>query len=163
MIQMLLKGLVGLVPQVRSSWIICLVLCIISFGSGWYLEHNRYVNREIELKLEYAQAVQNARTKEQEWLKKSNEQEEQYKNNLASIQRDNDLLVAGLRKQLTEYAQRVSSASTTSTKPNGGTRESRVADKLGEVIEYSSRCAKRTDELIVQVKALQQFIKEERK
>ena len=116
-----------------------------------------------KLTKEYIASIEQARTKEKEWMQIANEIESTYKEQLTSIDRDHTELVNGLRKQLSEYSQRVPSTSTTSSKSNDQAGRTNVAEKLGDLVEFSSKCSKRVDQLIVQVNSLQKFIENERK
>lgn len=158
-VPLLSQGLVALVQPISKYLISGSIGMVIGLGIASYY----YDLKMDKITKEYVISIEQARSKEKEWMQVANEIENTYKDKLTAVNRDNTELVNGLRKQLSEYSQRVSSTSTTSSKSDDSARRTEVAERLGDLVEFSSKCSKRVDQLIIQVNSLQEFIKNERK
>lgn len=125
---------------------------------GYYKAETEYQELLLEQAAEYKKTVEEAKRLEQHWKDQVITIENEYQEKINSIQQSNSELVNRLRKQLAEYSSRVSQNTSTSSKPNAEARSSRVSEEIGNLIKFSERCAKRTDELIIQVQLLQSWI-----
>ncbi len=127
---------------------------------GYTLASTHYQGEMLKAYDSYKASVDTARTKEKEWQLLAMKKDEEYQKRISDMQSSNDELVDRLRKQLSELTLRVSTTSQSSSKPHGSSREANLSKSVGDLIEFSSKCSKRTDELIVQLESLQQWIKE---
>ena len=128
-------------------------------GQGGYLKAaNTYQEMLLNQEREYKVLLDQAKQQEQRQKDESTKIETKYEERIRSIQSNNDALVARLREQLTTLNKRLSSTSQSTNKSNGSTRETNLSERLGEVIEFSNRCSKRADELIIQLGALQEQV-----
>lgn len=137
------------------------LLYLIALFVGIYLGYgaadNHYKGLLLEQSEAYKASIQAVRTKEQEWRRKAYEAEEQYQKDLEAVRLDTSHELDRLRKQLAE-AHRVSSAYASTSQPDGEDRRPNVPKRIEELAEFSERCARRADELIVQVRSLQDWI-----
>lgn len=132
-------------------------VAIFGYIVGYQLASQKYESTLYHLKAEQTEKVLKI---EREWQDKTTHVEKEYQEKLRDIQQSNDDTVNRLRQQLNEYARKLSQTAKSSSKPNGRTRESELSERIGDVIEFSNRCAKRADELSIQLQSLQQWIKE---
>lgn len=126
---------------------------------GYYKAETEYQELLLEQAAEYKKTVEEAKRLEQHWKDQATTIENEYQEKINSIQQSNSELVNRLRKQLAEYSSRVSKNSSASSKPNAKDRKTRISEELNNLVEFSQRCSKRADELIIQVNALQDWIK----
>lgn len=136
--------------------------CLVMLGgiAGYGLTASHYKSKLLDIDSRYKEAVADARNQEEKWRKQSDEQEQAYKARLNSIVRNNDKLVKQLRKQLTAISSSgMSKNSTASSILNDPAGRTKVAGEVGNLAEFSSQCAKRADELIIQVDGLQKYLK----
>ena len=128
-------------------------------GQGGYLKaENTYQELLLNQEKEYKVLLDQAKQQEQRQKDESTKIETEYEEKIRSIQSNNDVLVARLRNQLFTLNQRLSSKTQSSSQSNGSSRETELSERLGEVIEFSNRCSKRADELIIQLEALQEWV-----
>lgn len=133
-----------------------MVGCILGYG----VTSSHYKSKLLALDSQYKEAVIEARSQEEKWRKLSDEQEAEYRKKLDSIVRNNDKLVKQLRKQLAAISSSgMPKNARTSSVPDDSSGRTKVANEVGDLAEFSSQCAKRADELILQVDGLQKFIK----
>lgn len=126
---------------------------------GYYKAETEYQELLLEQAAEYKKTVEEAKRLEQHWKDQATTIENEYQEKINSIQQSNSELVNRLRKQLAEYSSRVSKNSSASSKSNAESRKTRISEELNNLVEFSQRCSKRADELIIQVNALQDWIK----
>lgn len=138
-------------------------LCLISGGIGYLIADHFHQEELLEIHAMYQTSVKNARSLEKEWRDIASKKDEEYQQKLNSMQSSNDELVNRLRKQLSELTLRVSSAPKSSSKPNESSSESQLSSRVGELVEFSSRCSKTADQLRLQLESLQSWIKETHK
>ena len=105
--------------------------------------------------------MEEAKQLENQWKLKAQKADEDYKKKLAAVQQSNDDVVNRLRKQLEDYSSRVSELSKSTSKPDAGTRKTRVSAETKRLIDFSVGCAARLDETIVQLRSLQDWIKKQ--
>lgn len=127
---------------------------------GYTLASAHYQSEMLKTYDSYKASVDTARTKEKEWQLLAMKKDEEYQKRISDMQSSNDELVDRLRKQLNELTLRVSTTPQSSSKPHGSSREANLSKSVGDLVEFSSKCSKRTDELIVQLESLQQWVKE---
>ena len=128
-------------------------------GQGGYLKaENTYQELLLNQEKEYKVLLDQAKQQEQRQKDESTKIETEYEERIRSIQSNNDALVARLRNQLSILNQRLSSKTQSSSQSNDSSRETELSERLGEVIEFSNRCSKRADELIIQLEALQEWV-----
>lgn len=129
-------------------------------GQGGYLKaENTYQELLLNQEKEYKVLLDQAKQQEQRQKNESTKIETEYEEKIRNIQSNNDVLVARLRNQLSILNQRLSSKTQSSSQSNGSSRETELSERLGEVIEFSNRCSKRADELIIQLEALQNQVR----
>lgn len=137
-----------------------LVPMSLGLGLGFYATSDYYKGKMLKEAEAYKASVEAARTREAEWRKKADEQELQYQRDLESVRTSNDAELDRLRKQLRKQAsRRMSAAPKSSSKHHAEAGEAKLAAAVSDLAEYSDRCSRRADELIVQVNALQAWIK----
>lgn len=140
-----------------------LMASVICFGLGFSLGHYRTESEYQEILLqqanEYKKNVEEAKKLEQHWKNQAVVLENEYQEKITSIQHSNAELVDRLRKQLDDYSNRMSENSDSSSKSDADNGKARVSKEVNRLIEFSERCSKRADELILQVNALQDWIK----
>ena len=128
---------------------------VVCFGLGFSLGHYRTESEYQEILLqqanEYKKNVEEAKKLEQHWKNQAVV--------LASIQHSNAELVDRLRKQLDDYSNRMSKNPDSTSQSDAKDRNSRISKEVNQLIKFSERCSKRADELIIQVNALQDWIK----
>ena len=125
---------------------------------GYSMTSLHYKNRLLEEAEIYKSQVEEARAKEKEWQAVAYKLDNEYNQKLSSIKSNNDALVARLRQQLND-ASRVSSACISPSKSNDTPRRAEVSREVNGIIEFANQCSKRTDALIIQLSALQDWIK----
>lgn len=125
---------------------------------GWSLTDSYYSHQLLDQADAYKASIEAVRTKEREWRQKANESEIKYQQELEEVKHSNSAELNRLRKQLNSY--RMSSNTNSSGKFNDSSRESRVSEEFTKLAEFSDRCSRRADELIIQVRNLQSWIKE---
>lgn len=127
---------------------------------GYTLASAHYQNEMLKAYDSYKASVDTARTKEKEWQLLAIKKDEEYQKRISDMQSSNDELVNRLRKQLSELTFRVSTTPQSSSKSHGSPRETNLSKSVGDLVEFSNKCSKRTDELIIQLESLQQWVKE---
>ena len=127
---------------------------------GYTLASAHYQSEMLKAYDSYKASVDTARTKEKEWQLLAMKKDEEYQKRISDMQSSNDELVDRLRKQLNDLTLRVSTTPQSSSKPHGSPRETNLSKSVGDLVEFSSKCSKRTDELIIQLESLQQWVKE---
>ena len=133
---------------------------IVGFFLGYgYMadEHNEIM---VSKEKEYLTSLEEARNKERQWQNKAQEIENEYQKNLIAIRQSNDITVDRLRSQLDSYSKRLSSCSKSSNRTNGSTGTTSVPREIKNLVNFSEQCARRADELILQVNGLQKWYKE---
>lgn len=136
------------------------ITCCVSGYIGYILASNKYQEELLKIASTYKTSVETARTKEKEWQEIAKKKDEEYQEKLNAMQSNNDVLVDGLRKQLSELTLRVSTAPKSSSKSNGSSREHQLSERIGELVDFSNRCSKSADKLRIQLESLQNWIKE---
>lgn len=131
---------------------------IAGFILGYLLTSNHYQDKMLDEVSVYKSQVNEARAKEREWQQLANQLDNDYKAKIDSIKSSNDELVARLRQQLLS-ASRMSSNCQSSVQSNEYSRKTRVPEEVSNIVEFSQQCAKRADELILQLDSLQSWIK----
>lgn len=138
---------------------VAIILFSVGYFLGSYKTESEYQQKLLEQSVQYRESVKEARKQEQKWREYSYQVENDYQKKLSDIERSNAQLVSQLRKQLREYSSRMPKNTGTTSSSHDETRESRVSEELDRLIEFSERCSKRTDELIIQLSSLQDWIK----
>lgn len=141
-----------------SNNLVALIGLIAGFILGYLVTSNHYQDKLLDDVAVYKEQVNEARAKEREWQQLANKLDEEYKAKITDIQSNNDELITRLRQQLLS-ASRVPSNCESSSQSNGISRETRVSEEVSNIVEFSGQCAKRTDELIIQLESLQNWIK----
>lgn len=144
--------------QIGLIVISCGAIYFAGYSSGSSSTEAKYQEKIIEQLMEERRLIQENRTKEEEWRQESRRREIEYQNRIASIRSSNDAVVKRLRKQLDAYADRLSSNSDSSSKLNAEDRRANLSEEIKRLVDFSDKCARRADELIVQVNALQEWI-----
>lgn len=135
------------------------IACFVSGYVGYNFASSKYQEELLKIASTYKASVESARTKEKEWQEIAKKKDEEYQEKLNSLKSNNDELVNRLRKQLSELTLRVSSASKSSSKSNGTSRERELSGRIGELVDFSNRCSKSADQYRVQLESLQSWIK----
>lgn len=135
------------------------IACFISGYVGYAISSIHYLKQLDEINETYRKSVDTARTMEKTWKRIAEKKDDEYQKKLADLKSNNDELVNRLRKQLSELTLRVSSASKSSSKSNGTSRERELSERIGELVDFSSRCSKSADQCRVQLESLQSWIK----
>lgn len=133
---------------------------IIGFFLGYgYMadEHNEIM---VSKEKEYLNSLEEARQLERQWQDKAQEIENEYQKELINIRQSNDIIVDRLRNQLDSYSKRLSSCTKSSNRSNGSTGTTSVSKEVKNLVNFSEQCARRADELILQVNGLQKWYKE---
>lgn len=125
---------------------------------GYSLTSSYYKDKMLEEAEIYKLQVEEARAKEEKWKIEANRIDEEYKQKINSIQSNNDELINRLHQQL-QSSSRVSSVCNSTLQSNDNSRGTRVPEEISRIIEFSGKCAKRCDELIIQLDSLQNWIK----
>lgn len=140
------------------------ILSVVTFGVGFFLGYKLMQNRHIELVIEkeyeYQVSIEKAREQERIWQIKAQELENEYQNQIDLIKQSNDDVINRLRNQLDRYAERLSSCTKSSDGSDGTTGTTSVSKEVKRLVNFSEQCARRADELIIQVNGLQQWYKE---
>ena len=84
--------------------------------------------------------------------------EEEYLVRIRALEHSRDAVIARLRQQLDEYNKWMSSRTNSSSKPDAETGRTNVPEEIKRLVDFSDKCSRRTDELIIQVNALQDWI-----
>lgn len=131
---------------------------------GFFLGYGYMANTHTEImnqkESEYLASIEQARNLERQWQKKAQEMENEYQKELINLKQSNNLIVDRLRIQLDSYDKRLSSCSKTSNRTDGSTGTTSVSTEVKNLINFSEQCAKRADELILQVNGLQKWYRE---
>ena len=127
------------------------------FILGQSLTAHHYERQIEEINAQYKASVEQARKKEDEWKKASEDLAKEYQDKLNAIDRDNSELVGRLQLKLNDYSSRMSKCSTSSGRTNGSSSRTSVAKELGDLIEFSRKCAKQADELTLKVQGFQKY------
>ena len=139
-------------------------LVIISLVIGFFLGYGYMADTHTEImnqkESEYVVPIELARNFERQWQNKAQEIEDEYQKELIAIKQSNDLIVDRLRIQLDSYDKRLSSCTKSSNRTNGSTGTTSVSTEVKNLINFSEQCAKRADELILQVNGLQKWYRE---
>ena len=130
------------------------------FALGYSLAASNYKDDLLSVAQDYEKTVQASRIKEQEWRERADQLESEYQHKLNAIRTSNDAALNELRQQLAKASYRVSKDHNTTSKSDAEAREARVSKEIQALAEFSDRCSRRTDELILQVKGLQDWITE---
>lgn len=133
---------------------------ILGFFLGYGYMSDVHHDIMVEKEAEYLDSVEKARQLERSWQTKAKQIEDDYQKALADIQQSNDDVINRLRNQLDSYSKRLSSCSATPNRIKDYSREARVSTEVKNLIDFSEQCARRADELIIQVNGLQQWYKE---
>lgn len=147
----------------QARVIISLVLLITSFSIGYITAESKYQKILLAQEKAYSDSIQRARDQEQVWRNKTVDVEKNYQEQLHQVQQSNatlDALVVRLRKQLSQTSNRVSTTPLPTNHTHESPRRARVPGEIDKLIVFSDRCAKRSDELILQVQGLQKWINE---
>lgn len=137
-------------------YLVCLGL---GFLLGFGLTSSHYKDELLDQANAYKKSVQEAREQEQVWRSKANEIEREYQARIDDIKLSNAAVLNRLYKQLNEATSRVSSDSRASLSSHGQTREANVSKEIKKLVDFSNQCARRADELIIQVNSLQEWNK----
>lgn len=129
------------------------------FILGSSLTANHYQDKLDEIHAEYRASVEQARRKEDEWKKASENISQEYQKKLLDIDRDHSELVGRLQHKLNEYSSRMSKCPASSSRTNGSSSRTNVAKELGDLVEFSRKCSKRADEMTLQIQGLQKYYK----
>lgn len=144
---------------------IALLVCLFTGGVGYFLgSYSTEVDYQkilLDQAAQYKAQVEEAKQLENQWKLKAQKADEEYKKQLAAVQQSNDDVVNRLRKQLEDYSSRVSELSKSTSKPDAGTRKTRVSAETKRLIDFSVGCAARLDETIVQLRSLQDWVKKQ--
>lgn len=129
--------------------------------TGYLATAHHYDKKLADIEAQYRESVQQARVKENEWKELAQQTEAKYQEELTKVTSDanaNADLVIRLRKQLSSVTCRVPSATKSTTKSDGSSRESQLSERIADLVEFSGRCSKKADELALQLKNLQQWL-----
>lgn len=135
------------------------IACFISGYVGYAISSIHYLKQLDEINETYRKSVYSARLMEKTWKKIAEKKDDEYQKKLADLKSNNDELVNRLRKQLSELTLRVSSTSKSSSQSNDSTRERELSERIGDLVDFSSRCSKSADQCRVQLESLQSWIK----
>ena len=144
--------------DIKTVVVLGVVGCI-GYFLGSYQTEVDYQKLLLEQANQYKTQIEEIRKLENQWKIQAQKADEDYKEKLAAIQQSNDNAVNGLRQQLDDYSRRMSQLSKAANKSNAGTREARVSKETKRLVDFSVQCASRLDETIIQLKALQEWIK----
>lgn len=129
------------------------------FILGQSLTAHHYEKQLEEIHVQYRASVEQARKKEEEWKKASDDLAKEYQDKLNAVDRDNSELVGRLQHKLKEYSSRMSKCPASSSRTDGSSSRASVAKELGELVEFSRKCSKRADEMTLQIQGLQKYYK----
>lgn len=144
-----------------KTGVVLLVAGGIGYFLGSYSTEVDYQKILLDQAAQYKAQVEEAKQLENQWKLKAQKADEEYKKQLAAVQQSNDDVVKRLRQQLEDYSSRVSELSKSTSKPDAGTRKTRVSAETKRLIDFSVGCAARLDETIVQLRLLQDWVKKQ--
>lgn len=130
---------------------------------SYFTTAHYYDKKLAEIDAQYRESVQQARAKENEWKELAKQAEVKYQEELSKVTSDanaNADLVSRLRKQLSSVTCRMPSTTESSSKSHGSSRESQLSGRIADLVEFSGRCSKQADQLTLQLKNLQSWVKD---
>lgn len=145
--------------QIGLVLISCGVIYFAGYLSGSSAIETEYQEKIIEQLMKERALIQENKVKEQRWRDETRALEEEYQKKIADIEHTNGAVLDRLRKQLDEQRIKLSYSTSTSNKFNERTREAQISERIKHLAEFSERCARRADQLIIQVEGLQSWIK----
>ena len=167
---------VDLGPQVNNQMKLLAIVGVFSialsmYNWGYYKgsQHGEaktiaiYDKKLLAISQEYSKSVEQARSTELYWKSQADAIEKSYKKKLADNIHSNDAIINRLQHKLDEASKRLSSNSNTPSKLNDSSRGSKVSEGVGRIVKFADRCARRHDDLVIQVESLQQWINKETK
>lgn len=148
--------------QILLGSIGILVLCgtvfSIGYSAGSSSTQAEYQEKILEQLMKERALIQANRAKEKKWEDEAKKIELEHMERIKALEHSRDAVIARLRQQLDAYDSKLSSNSLTSSDSDAETRETNVSTRIKQLVDFSDRCARRTDELIVQVNSLQNWI-----
>lgn len=132
---------------------------IIGFTTSWGITSAHYKDMLLDQARAYKASIEAVRAKELEWRNKANEAEEHYTKELEAVRATDSAELDRLRKQLASTS-RVPGNCTSASQSDDPNRRAKVSERIEALAEFSDRCARRTDELIIQLRNLQKWVRE---
>ena len=120
-----------------KTGVVLLVAGGIGYFLGSYSTEVDYQKILLDQAAQYKAQVEEAKQLENQWKLKAQKADEEYKKQLAAVQQSNNDVVKRLRQQLEDYSSRVSELSKSTSKPNAGTRKTRVPAETKRLIDFS--------------------------